>query len=302
VYGFGLIFCVWLVAAGFIVARIFFCGEDAERPGYIPPPTGDITFQHEYDLVLITATEPHDIVYVEFVSTDDTDYGYAHYMHNDIWRSVQLTGANFSLKDKKDLNQYVSTVEAGFVLANTVFKIAVPEIYTNMVIRAEADFTKFGGATPLPTAVLQRNNTIEKCYAALLKGYNTAIFNADLGKYGINTDWLMYWDEDWQFYHLDKTTLEREHPKYDAHEFMGSIRASGNRGGTVSYYSAISILEERQGVRTISFSSGEKRQALALKNEAYFEKYLHTGARVEGSLVLSRSDAGVGVYLRVYPD
>jgi hypothetical protein len=106
-----------------------------------------------------------------------------------------------------------------------------------MTIRSRENHQKFGGATKVVANYVTIDNQEFPSHVAMLLTYKDAPDDPDILDLGISTDWLMNWDETWNFHHLDITTVKKYDPRYLAHSFYGIQRnANQNTITSIDYY------------------------------------------------------------------
>jgi hypothetical protein len=284
----------WVFGAGLFVYKSFLCRDCPKGPS---PSSEYVPFQREYDLVLISKDLPRRAYSLDYVVRDDISYGYIYVYDGSSWRSVQLNEGNFAIQDLGDQGGMTSSIKVGFSMGRKEYRIEVPEIATPITIKSSNDYSKFAGATKLPTATvnIDGDKTSRKFYAALLRGFNTNIYNLDLVEYGVNTDWLLFWDQDWNFYHLDKTTVEKFHPSYKSHSVfvrLGTDEASDQLD--IVHYSPDILVRTRDNLVEVFSPKDASSPKISFNKGSSYKRVGYSGLS-EGFFVDS-SDGGVGLY------
>ncbi|MFZ5424373.1 MAG: hypothetical protein ACOZAO_01090 [Patescibacteria group bacterium] len=277
---------VSLFTLGVFTSWVYFSGIKIVPP--IPKNSND--FREEYDVVIVSEETPYKVLVVDYFIENNRHFGWAHFYNDGVWESTVLKPNSMAISDVDSLNQYVSSVKGSFFIQDTKFDINIPEIYTSMVIRAEKPFVKFGGSTSKSDVFFSIDGELINSRAVLLKGYNTQIFDLDLSEYGVQTDWLVFWDSSKNFYHLDKTSLTKPHPIYTAHDFF-SVQSFDTEVGNVTYFLHPDVV-----AHSSSNSALVKTDLTALE--------LNLGSRYSThnygfSSYVTDSTGGVGVYLHL---
>lgn len=191
--------------------------------------SNDNVFRKEYDLMVVTVEKPHKIVALDFYETTGAQQNFVgniHYYDGTSWQNYQLNESQINVQETSSLKQYSNIISAQINAGRENIRITIPEILTPVTIRAEEQFTKFAGATPNAGNYIYINSQPYQSYAAFLKGFHTNPPSSfDIFDLGLDTNWLMYFDENWNFYHLDKTVTVRKADFYPDHEvFVRQLR------------------------------------------------------------------------------
>ncbi len=273
------------------------------------PPIGTkVTVQEEYDLIIVTKNLPHKILYVDSVKRDSLEQGTINYFDGSSWSVSDLVAGSLKIDEGKTLQKFSNLVSFESKLKNLNFKLATLQINSNMTIRSEKKFAKFGGVTNGSEVSLTINGETFPSYAVLLKGFNFDTSRIDIADLRVNTDWFVYWDKDWNFYHLDKTDVKKFDPRYESHEFLAKIVHARDLGSEVTYLSNIKVLRKgedggnggnsgKDGLSglTVSYNQNSKPYTLDLDfRERFVRKYL--GASFFGGVATSK-EGGIGVFL-----
>jgi hypothetical protein len=294
-YIIALIFFIFLtIGIGFLFYNFLIKPPDVTD--FPPIGTSDELIE-EYDLLVISEKTPKQILYVDYYynpQTKKVDYGAAFYYNGEKWVSDLITENTLEFSEKESLNQFVSSVKGQIEIDNKTFTIDIPNIYTPMTIRANPEFTKFGGVTEntaMYVTMGQDNrfsNRFGRSTALLLKGYNTDSFRISHKDYGINTYWVMFVDEEGEFLHFDKTTLKKEHSKYKPHTFFG---IQDPKAETVKYFEDGASVEQDENSVELQLGNGEIRN---FELEEPFERFYESE-----NYIISDGEGGTGIFLRI---
>lgn len=263
-------------------------------PVRITNPREEIT-QEEYDIVIVTKEKPYKVVALEILRDNNgPKSAQAHYFDGE-WHSARRP--TYIITDKTDTSQLVSRVtfstSTGYTetLGADTIAAHIESLYTPITIRTEKDYVKFGGATLQSGEYLTINGEPVESYAAMLKGYNKNTFNVDIEQHKVVTDWLMYWDKDWNFYHLDKTDVGVPHPKYESHEFFAKLINEGALGSVkYNFIDSVQNLESQVVVTDVEGS------VLTL-NEG--PGYNRSGNEKFPAKIVTGENGGIGIYITV---
>lgn len=283
---------IWSFVSGIFVTYLLFMSPKSTPP---PPDSKKETIE-EYDIVAVSEEQPHMMLVFDFIKRGEGFYGSGHYYNGASWESQVLTFKDSPVSDVASRNNSVNFISIETSINKNRFILDVPGIYTNMVIRAQEDYVKFGGSTQDSALYLTINNKPIKSYVALLKGYNFNYVEEDIEDLGVSTDWLIFWDRDWNFYHLDKTTVLNPSPYYSSHELFAAITKSENNFGTVSYFSGVDIERTKSGIRVHYLKEGQL-QILGMLVDSGYKRFGYEN--MAHSYLATVDDRGIGLYMRL---
>lgn len=207
-------------------------------PPYIPQPNNqknqlDLV---DFDVLLVTTEAPKKLFHINYVDNAGESYQLAHLdysLDGKTLKSKDIPFANINWKHittNKSNSEF--SVSGSFEADGINYSFEVPSVKLGMVIRAEPTTGKYGGSTNGPTATIISNKNAQTAYAGITAGFFTDYPKVSLSSLQVNTDWFMYFDNDWSFYHLDNTKVKNPTPEYYSHEFFSRIMGSSD----VTYY------------------------------------------------------------------
>lgn len=280
---------IWALVLGGAVSWYLIC-RTSLFSGVTRPVNSENLTREEYDLLLVSKDTPRKLIYLDYYKSANEGYGNVYLYDGSTWTHQQITADDsVSIKPENSLNQSEYKVETDIRGYAPRVRISVPQIFAHMTIRGKKAYSKFGGALSAPSAKVSLDDKNFDCFAAMLVGYNSVPDEKDWMKLGVKTDWLMYFDKDWNFYHLDKTTVEKPSPLYESHSFFSEITGSHK----VVYHPEFSVTKSGSNLKLDAESLSLLN--LSLTHEFDRKEYLGTsyGALAEGA------DDGVGVYLNL---
>lgn len=293
-----LIALIWMFGAGF-----WFYGQlhpPTVTPVVSPTPTR-LNELVEYDVLIATQSDSPQLIFIEMVVPAQRDaYGYLHYFNGSVWLQRTIDDSHVSITDHALTNasiRYANSIRVDVSIDDALIQLEVPQIYTPMVIRAEEEFTKFGGSVPSTEALITINTVSYPCQVALLKGYHRHYSAIDVYALGVQTHWIMYWDHAGNFYHLDQTAVEQYDPAYLPHEFFAQLNPSSQNTnhGTVAYFANYSVDSDHDTLRITSTDSTFPALTLA-QGPALIRSYY---ADVSTGTITTGADGGIGLYLHL---
>lgn len=247
----------------------------------------------DIDILIVTPTIPHKLIEINLIDNKVEHYTQAQavYSLNETQLLANLIPFN-SIKWRQvseNRNNFEYSISGVFKLGNDTVEIDIPKIYLNMVIRAEPQVGKFGGSIVNPGATIKINGNEEKAYAAVTAGFFSKYEPVDINYLGVRTNWLMYFDKDWNFIHLDKTEMDRQTALYYPHTFMSKIM---NSNRNVVYLNYIDI--KRNAPETYLLSYTENNQFFSEKLYVKNSVIPYSNTKM---YMIENKDGGVGVYL-----
>ncbi|MCA9391577.1 hypothetical protein KC614_00040 [candidate division WWE3 bacterium] len=289
---------IWTFGLGYATHWLF--NPKSGTPNIYPTPTPTQSGHNEYDLLLATTSDPPMIYYIDHF---EYDFGYGStYMYystfNDTLSRINIPTDALTIYDTNDGNRDTVSVTGGFDTELGSININIPEIALTMTVRSGDVYTKFGGSTKEATGEISINGEEPmNVYAALLKGGSSNYPDVDVYKLGVRTDWLMYWDKDWNFYHLDKTSVNVENDNYLPHEFFSRINSQGDSKVTrVDYLEGFQISTFLEKITITQPSLGTDTDIMNLKRlETVSRPYYEDVSAL--STIKNENGEGVGVYI-----
>jgi len=261
------------------------------------PTPISITGQTEYDLVTLSDSNPPTIIFIEAIQTSKSFWGIAYFHNGTSWSQTDLLKSNFSVTETNTLIQLENQINITFTIDDQTIGLNVPQLYTPIVIRAKNEFSKFGGSTNGFLPYLTINNNPQNVRVGLLKGFNRDPKLIDVYDLGINTDWIMFWDQAGNFFHLDKTSTEKINTDYPAHEFYAieNFDQAQNLTGTVNNPKLANINRNNDQV----IISTNESVSLTLTKISRFER--PAWQDITQGYLISDGQGGYGVYLSFTP-
>lgn len=251
------------------------------------PGLGEEETAVQYDIIFVTKEENPRILSIGTWKKGNIQDGGAHYYNpkSGQWTNITKYIDTFSVTDDQGLNQLTSTITGTVEIENDYFAFNVDLIKTPMVVKAKERHVKFAGTTETTLVI---NDEKVPARVALLKDYNKDSVYFDLKEYGIETDWLVYWDENDNFYHLDITTMEKFNPLYEPHEFFAVLTPNN-------------VIEHFENF--LSVQNGDKVE-ITKNNEPVFildlGPYYERGrSGIAKTYVASTNEGGIGAYLSI---
>lgn len=280
---------------------LYFAIDFSDTKTFIPAASGgDSRRQEEYHMLVLTdpdSTGNRIILNIEYVISNklSIERGTAHLsdfsvgnIQNVEWFSTKLSPGDFVVTNTPGENALLNDVVFTKVIGNRSIKLHALRIPMIMTIRAQDDFAKFGGQS---TCILSIDGEDKSCKIALTKGYNEQDIILDINKYGIHTDWALFWDSQGNLHHIDKTILDKVHENYFPHSFYGIM--SNNYSVT---FNDIKNIDYSKDLVTITYedSSGSfsKDYSLSSSYENDIEGYYKYS-------LLHSDEGSYGIYLRI---
>lgn len=278
---------IWTLSLGALVTWfiIYHTNLFDRKP---PEISAEKPMREEYDVLLVSKTTPHKLLYIDYYKKAGLTYGNAHFYDGVRWEQGAFRTDVIKIQPLVSLNNAAYSINGIVKTENETITFIVPEIHTHMTVRAEDDYSKFGGATNSASAGFTVGAESFESYAALLAGYNSQEDVPDWMSLGVHTDWLMYFDKNWNFYHLDKTSVDKFSSAYASHSFFAT-----SFGDTVDYIQDFDITGSTP-VFSVT-SSGLKKLNLTLGEK--FNRIDYNGTSW-GGLALG-DGGGLGVYLTI---
>jgi len=281
--GFAWAFLTGVLTAWFIISHTdLFPKKD-------PPSIVTDHTREEYDLLFVSKDLPHKLLFIDYYTNGKVVYGNTHYYNGTSWKQGAVANDTVSALPTESVNRSVYKLMGSVNIDGTVIDFSAPEIYTHMVIRARETFGKFGGATETPSAKLAVDGDSFDCYAALLVGFNSTEDLADWKSLGVKTDWLMFFDKDWNFNHLDNTVVDRFSPLYESHSFLAGLVDSTR----VTYFPDFAVSGSRDSLAVNT--NGSERFNIKITDT--FDRRGYDGVSWGG--LATNKDGGAGVYLSI---
>jgi hypothetical protein len=218
-------------------------GEDLSPQGSsIPEATGSagistqfLPGKHYFDdtIIMISKDIPHYTIAAS-IGRSETNNGYTEttrlsYFDGQNWvRKVDSQVTKDSGMEKNALLKQWSiaydpsrvlkqSVNAEFTLDSTKIAIDTNTLENEIGMRSLPGYTKFMSRSD---GILTINGTDLAAYVLYTRIYS--LNAADIQFYdaplGVTTDWIALWDTDGNFYHIDKTSVQKPTPLYQTHE------------------------------------------------------------------------------------
>ena len=259
------------------------------------PPRDDFAVT-TYDIVAITTSEPKKVLYIERGIIESISFFFGYYFDGTTWHTSESSLNKLTVAENDSLYKYSNTIAAEIYFDDTVVTVSVPEIFTNMVIRSEHEYLKFGGSTTSVDTYVSIDNTKLPSQVGLLKRYKKTFNGTDISSLDVTTDWMMFWDENGNFYHLDKTDVGVPNDEYPPHEFFARTQYVGSEISGILYLPLNSI-NYTPAATNISYSeSGQNRTLNLTHSSRYFGK-LYKPTETTNTLITTKT-GGIGVYTR----
>ena len=252
----------------------------------------------DIDILIVTSSKPYKLININYIDNKVEDYTQIQAVYSIDGASLAVTHLPFnSIKWRQvseNKNNYEYTISGVFRLGADNVEIEITSIYLAMVIRAEPQAGKFGGSTALPSVKVKVNGVEEKAYAAVTAGFFNKYEPVDINHLGVRSNWLMYFDKNWNFMHLDKTEMDRQTDVYYPHTFMSKII---NISQNVSYLNNIDITKTPSNSFLLSYTDNNKplTESLYVKSSVI----TYPGTKM---YMIENKDGGVGVYLTLGQD
>jgi hypothetical protein len=221
------------------------------EPVVINKPTSIANLQLEltdFDILVVTDETPAKIFHLNYIDNKKEDYAQFQvaYTLDGVNLEFQMVPISALKWDQLQSNNSEYSLSANFSIADVPVVISVPSVYLDMVVRAQPEVGKYAGATPAATA----NVTIAGDYIPAYVGMTAGFFNkftpVDLKAMGVKTNWLLFFDKDWNFYHLDVTSVEKPSQDYYSHAFFAQNVASTR---LVQYAKDISVTKSANSLQ-----------------------------------------------------
>ncbi len=279
---------IWMFLAGALVS--WFIGHRTDPVTTNDPiiPVNRIA-REEYDVLFVSKTAPHKLLFIDYYKVGKIAYGNVHYYDGNSWKQRIIQNAAIDVLPITSLSQSAYTINGTVDIDAVKIDFSAPENYTDMTVRARINFSKFGGATETSSAKLTVGEDAFDCYSALLVGFNSTEEPVNWQSLGVKTDWLMFFDKDWNFYHLDNTVVDIFSPLYESHSFF----AKSTYSNSVTYLPDFS-LSRSQNKLSVKYDQLNK---LDTDIAATFDRGDYGGTSW-GSLATG-AGGGVGVYLNI---
>lgn len=279
---------IWMFVAGALISWFILCRTDLFTKNDPIIPINKIA-REEYDILFVSKDEPHKLLFIDYYKAGKIIYGNAHYYDGSSWKQETVKSETVNVLPINSTNQSAYKINGTVGIDATKIDFSAPEIYTDMTVRARVDFSKFGGATETPSAKITIGENSFDSYSALLVGFNSTEELVDWQSLGVKTDWLMLFDKDWNFYHLDNTVVDIFSPLYESHSFF----AKSTNFGNVTYFPNFSLIKS-QGKLSIKYGQFNK---LDINFTATFDRKDYDGISWGG--LATDTNGGVGVYLNI---
>ncbi len=194
----------------------------------------------DFDIFVTTTLKPYKIIHlnhlnnkVEAYSQTQVEYLFA----GNTLKKAQIPFESIKWQQvSENQNNLEYAFTGSFTVGNDKVEIQIPRIYLDMVIRAQPDVGKFGGSIASPDAKIIVNGQENNAYAVVTAAFFNKFTPVDYKAAKVRTHWMMFFDKDWNFYHLDKTEVENQSDAYYAHSFFSKISGTDT---TVRYFTDI---------------------------------------------------------------
>jgi hypothetical protein len=249
------------LAAYYFIDKVFIepnKPECRECTAYTPSNNFNLDLT-DFDVLLVSPENPNIMFHVNHL--DNRAEGYKttflnYTLDGSTLKSVNIPFDSIVWKYRANLdgtetnNNASYSISGSFNVEGKKVTFEVPGIRLGMVIRAQPNAGKYGGVTLDPSGLLTIDTTTYPVYAAVTAGFFANYPSIDMKEAGIRTHWAMYFDKDFNFYHLDLTQVNKPTPDYYSHSFLSQIHNDDKR---VDYYNPIRVIGGN-GIITVGYT------------------------------------------------
>jgi len=203
--------------------------------------------KHYFDdtVLLITKDEPHYTLVATVNRTEKEDSSYLQntrisFFNGIEWKRVLRsdTNTNSAIKNNEFVNDWTINIDKSRVLRQEVsgdlnindIKVSfdTQTLENEIPIRSLPGYTKFMSENDGILTVDGKQFAAHVLYTRIYSSNSSELFTYD-GNIGLLTDWIAFWDNDGNFYHIDSTEVANPVPNYQTH----SIGIFKNKIGSV---------------------------------------------------------------------
>jgi hypothetical protein len=195
-------------------------------------------------------------------------------------------------------------LQGEIALREGIIEFSTEDMFNEMGMRSMPGYTKFQSHT---NGNIKINNQSYDAYVLFTRIYS--LNAADIQFYdkplGVTTEWIAFWDEQDNFYHIDKTNVQNKTEIYQSHEIglkvdkFNTVRKSMN---------IISSRDNNSDPKEFSFTFGPpiddklEVKRINVHNKAPNNSYVWQMAQVEGKILTSNgqeiSGFGISEYIK----
>lgn len=249
----------------------------------------------DYDLLLVTDSNPKRLLHINHIEfySENSFYAQATYnFDNSGWTTQKISTGSLKVQEVtyNDSTRELS-ISGKMILGKNNVDISVESLDLDMVVRAQKTGSKFAGATPGAEAKLYINGISYDAHVAMTAGYFNKYSAVDTQALKVKTHWLMYFDKNWNFYHLDNSSVQFPTPEYYSHSFLGKI---DGLNGSVSYYDSLIVTNPSEDI--LRFSARETFGGSRSDYQLNVDNSLNLYRNADISLV-SDTEGAIGVFV-----
>ncbi len=178
----------------------------------------------DFDVLLVSESKPHTVIYINHLDNKVENYAQTQLTYSLDGKNIKTSLVPFNDVTWHQITTNSSNLEYSlsgtFKVNGETITFSIPSVFLTMSIRAQPDVGKFGGSLPAPTATISVNGKELESYAAVTAGFFTKFTPVDTKDLGVSTDWIMAFDNNWNFMHLDKSEMTTSTSYYYPHTFM----------------------------------------------------------------------------------
>lgn len=155
------------------------------------------------------------------------------------------------------------SVSGAISFDNTAISYDVKNLENEIGMRSLPGYTKFMSQN---TGTLTIDGNTYPAYILYTRIYSMNVSEIQFydNSFGLTTNWIAFWDEDGNFYHLDSTDVDTATDIYDTHQI--GVFSDSNRGIYKTFSTA--VVKNKDGTYNASFKSPINRSlTFALQNE-----------------------------------
>jgi hypothetical protein len=250
----------------------------------------------DIDLFIVSTNHTSDLVHINYVDNRSQSYSQAQVVYSLGGKPLVASQIPFKSIEWRQISENTSNLEysfsGSFRLGGDTVEFEIPSINLEMVIRASQDVGKFGGVTP--NASVKINGVESSAHVAVTAGFFNKFVPVNIAAQKVRTDWMMYFDKDWNFYHLDKTETEIPTADYYPHSFLAEVASPG---GTVRYLDDFSL--SKPDPQTLSLRSMDGDTQLDENYTVEDSVIPYRGAKLS---LIRGTNGGIGVHLYISGD
>ncbi len=249
----------------------------------------------DFDILVVTEDLPHKIFHINHLDNKVENYAQSQLEYSLDGTNIKQQSIEYSavkweqLKSNGDNSQY--TISANFKLGTNVVEISIPSIFLNTVVRAQPTVGKYAGSTLDPNVEVTLNGQTHKAYAGVTAGFFNDFTPVDIYKLQVHTHWLMFFDKDWNFYHLDVTDVKYPTESYYSHKFYS---IGNNATNAVNYAKDIVVSSDSASALTVDYSLAHTPITNIFSLKAFVVPYTDAKLYLAGD-----AHEGVGIYMTI---